>query len=65
MNNPDREYLESLYVGFAMIGFLMKGTPTEEIPFLSKTLAKSMLEDEAIGILSIKPKRQKRNERFL
>jgi hypothetical protein len=70
MNEQDNEYLEKLYAGFAMVGFLMNGDYTiEEIPSRSKALAKAMMEEEddeeELGIAAVKPKRKylRRNSR--
>jgi hypothetical protein len=47
MTEQDKEYLEALYAGFAMAGYLMNGDYSpEEIPNLAKKMAKSMMEDE-------------------
>jgi hypothetical protein len=61
MNDQDKEHLEAIYVGFAMIGFLMKGDYSiEEIPSLSKKLGAAMMEQEAtVGLPAIKRKRTK------
>lgn len=57
MTEQDKEHLEMLYAGFAMIGFIMSGEPLEDIPDMSKDMARRMLEEEG-GIAAIKPKRQ-------
>ena len=60
MNEQDREHLEAIYAGFAMIGFLINGDYSlEEIPSKSKTIAKAMIEDEVeeSGIVAIKKKK--------
>jgi hypothetical protein len=56
MSEQDKEYLESLYVGFAMVGLLVNGDYSfEEIPSLSKQLAKAMLVEEPDkGIVAVK-----------
>ena len=61
MTDQDKEYLESLYAGFAMIGFLMNGDYSpEEIPSKSKAMAKAMMEPEStVGLPAIKRKRTK------
>ncbi len=47
MTEQDKEYLEALYAGFAMAGYLMNGDYSpEEIPNLAKKMAKSMMEEE-------------------
>ena len=61
MNEQDKEYLEALYAGFAMAGYLMNGDYTaEEIPGLAKRMAKRMLEEEPDegGIVAIKPRKK-------
>jgi hypothetical protein len=60
MTEEEKEYLERLYAGFAMIGFLMNGDYSpEEIPSRAKNMAKAMMEDETEedGIVAIKKKR--------
>jgi hypothetical protein len=61
MNDQDKEHLEALYTGFAMVGFLMNGDYTvEEIPFLAKKMAASMMEPEAtVGLPAIKKRTRK------
>jgi hypothetical protein len=61
MEDKDKEHLEALYAGFAMIGFLMNGDYTaEEIPSLAKRMAASMMEPETtVGLPAIKRKRSK------
>lgn len=56
MNEQDKEYLEKIYAGLAMVGFLMNGDYTiEEIPSLSKGLAKAMMKEESEkGIVAVK-----------
>ncbi len=56
MTEQDREYLESLYAGFAMVGLLMNGDySTDEIPSRAKQLAKSMMVEEPDkGIVAVK-----------
>ena len=59
MNNQDKEHLEAVYRGLAMAGFIMNGDyHPEEIPTLSKAMAKLMMEDDNEGIVAIKPKRK-------
>ena len=60
MTEEEKEYLERLYAGFAMIGFLMNGDYSpEEIPSRAKNMAKAMMEDETEedGIVAIKKRR--------
>lgn len=56
MTEQDKEYLESLYVGFAMVGFLMNGDYSiDEIPNRAKQLAKAMMVEEPDkGIVAVK-----------
>ena len=61
MNEQDKEYLEALYAGFAMVGYLMNGDYTpEEIPGRAKQMARAMMEEETNegGIVAIKPRRK-------
>lgn len=61
MNEQDKEYLEALYAGFAMIGYLMNGDYSpEEIPGLAKRMARTMMEngENEGGIVGIKPRRK-------
>lgn len=61
MTEQDKEHLEAIYAGFAMLGFLMNGDYSpEEIPSRSKAMAKAMMEDEEAGIVAIKPKRNRK-----
>lgn len=60
MTEQDKEHLEAIYAGFAMIGYLMNGDYSpEEIPSKAKAMAKAMIEDEIEedGIVAIKKKR--------
>lgn len=60
MTEEEKEYLERLYAGFAMVGFLMNGDYSpEEIPSRAKAMAKAMMEDETEedGIVAIKKRR--------
>jgi hypothetical protein len=56
MTEQDREYLESLYAGFAMVGLLMNGNYSiDEVPNQAKQLAKSMMVEEPDkGIVAVK-----------
>lgn len=61
MSEQDKEHLEAIYAGFAMLGFLMNGDYSpEEIPSRSKAMAKAMMEEEEAGIVAIKPKRNRK-----
>ena len=61
MTEQDKDYLEALYAGFAMIGFLMNGDYSpEEIPSKSKAMAKAMMEPEVtVGLPAIKRRTKK------
>ena len=41
----DKEQLEAVYAGMAMMGFLIRGTPLHSIPEESKAMAKRMIEE--------------------
>ena len=59
MRAEEKEYLEAVYAGLAMAGFIMNGDyHPDEIPTLSKAMAKLMMEDDNEGIVAIKPKRK-------
>ena len=46
MNEQDKEYLEALYAGFAMVGYLINGDYSPgEIPGLAKRMARTMMEN--------------------
>jgi hypothetical protein len=61
MNEQDKEHLEAVYAGLAMVGFLMNGDYSiEEIPSRSKAMAKSMMQEEEAGIVAIKLKRNRK-----
>jgi hypothetical protein len=61
MTDQDKEHLEALYAGFAMVGYLINGDYTaDEIPSLAKRMASSMMEPETtVGLPAIKRKRTK------
>jgi len=61
MTEQDKEHLEAIYAGFAMIGYLMNGDYSpEEIPSRAKAMAKAMMEDEkVIGLPAIKRRTRK------
>jgi hypothetical protein len=60
MTEQDKQHLEWLYRGLAMTGFVINGDYSiEEIPVLSRELAKAMMsEPEESGIMAIKPKKK-------
>ncbi len=59
MRAEEKEYLEAVYAGLAMAGFIMNGDyHPEEIPTLAKAMARIMMQDESEGIVAIKPKRK-------
>ena len=61
MHEQDKEYLEALYAGFAMVGYLINGDYSpEEIPGLAKRMARAMVEngENEGGIVGIKPRRK-------
>lgn len=63
MNEQDKESWEMVFQGLAMVGYLMNGDYSpEEIPSLSKTLARAMMDDEVVeeeGIVAIKKRIRK------
>lgn len=61
MSEQDNEYLEKLYAGFAMAGYLMNGDYSpHEIPSLAKAMAKAMMEEvPEHGITAVKPKQRR------
>ena len=55
----DKEQLEAVYVGMAMMGFLIRGTPLHSIPEESKAMAKRMMEEEvSVGLPPIKKRKK-------
>jgi hypothetical protein len=65
MNEQDKEHLEAVYAGLAMVGFLMNGDYSpEEIPTRSKAMAKAMMEEETTdgGIATIKKRKYVRKD---
>ena len=55
----DKEQLEAVYAGMAMMGFLIRGTPLHNIPEESKAMAKRMMEEPAtIGLPAIKKRKK-------
>ena len=58
----DKEQLEAVYAGMAMMGFLIRGTPLHSIPEESKAMAKRMMEEEvSVGLPPIK-RRSRKND---
>jgi len=56
----DKEQLEAVYAGMAMMGYLIRGTPVHKIPEEAKAMAKAMMEDEkVIGLPAIKRRTRK------
>jgi len=56
----DKEQLESVYAGMAMMGYLIRGTPIHKIPGEAKAMAKAMMEEETtIGLPAIKRRTRK------
>lgn len=59
MRHDEKEYLEAVYRGLAMAGYIMNGDyHPDEIPTLSKAMAKLMMDEDNEGIVAIKPKRK-------
>jgi hypothetical protein len=60
MTDNEKEYMESLYAGLAMMGYLIRGNPIHKIPEDAKAMAKAMMEDEkVIGLPAIKRRTKK------
>jgi hypothetical protein len=56
----DKEQLEAVYAGMAMMGYLIRGAPIHKIPEEAKAMAKLMMEDEkVIGLPAIKRRTRK------
>jgi len=56
----DKEQLESVYAGMAMMGYLIRGAPIHKIPSEAKAMAKAMMEEETtIGLPAIKRRTRK------
>lgn len=56
----DKEQLEAVYAGMAMMGYLIRGTPIHKIPEDAKAMAKAMMEDETVvGLPAIKRRAKK------
>lgn len=55
----DKEQLEAVYTGMAMMGFIIRGTPLHSIPEEAKAMAKRMMEEETtVGIPAIKRRKK-------
>lgn len=56
----DKEQLEAVYAGMAMMGYLIRGTPIHKIPGEAKAMAKLMMEEETtVGLPAIKRRSKK------
>lgn len=56
----DKEQLEAVYAGMAMMGYLIRGTPIHRIPDDAKAIAKAMMEEESVvGLPAIKRRAKK------
>jgi len=58
MNEQDKEYLEKLYKGFAMVGFIISRYDIDDIPTLADKMAKAMMKEPSMGITAVEPKRR-------
>lgn len=56
MTNNEKEYMESLYAGLAMMGYLIRGAPIHKIPGDSKAM---MDEEPTAGLPAIKRRTRK------
>lgn len=56
----DKEQLEAVYAGMAMMGYLIRGAPIHKIPSEAKAMARAMMEEETtIGLPAIKRRTKK------
>lgn len=56
----DKEQLEAVYAGMAMMGFIIRGLPIHKIPEESKAMAKAMMDEEStVGLPAIKRRTRK------
>jgi hypothetical protein len=56
----DKEQLEAVYAGMAMMGYLIRGNPIHKIPEDAKAMAKAMMEEETtVGLPAIKRRTRK------
>ena len=65
MTENEKEYMEGLYTGMAMMGFLIRGTPLHSIPEESKAMAKRMMEEEVTAGLPPIKRRKKSGQKVL
>ena len=54
----DKEQLEAVYAGMAMMGFIIRGSPLHSIPEDAKAMAKRMMEEPAAGLPAIKKRKK-------
>ena len=54
----DKEQLEAVYAGMAMMGFIIRGSPLHSIPEDAKAMAKRMMEEPATGLPAIKKRKK-------
>jgi len=60
MTDSEKEYMESLYAGLAMMGYLIRGAPIHKIPEDAKAMARAMMEQEPVaGLPAIKRRTRK------
>lgn len=59
MTENEKEYMEGLYTGMAMMGFIIRGEPLHNIPEKSKSMAKRMMEEEVTAGLPPIKRRKK------
>jgi hypothetical protein len=60
MTDNEKEYMESLYAGLAMMGYLIRGAPIHKIPGDAKAMARAMMEEEStLGLPAIKRRTRK------
>ena len=56
----DKEQLEAVYAGMAMMGFIIRGLPIHKISEESKAMAKAMMDEEStVGLPAIKRRTRK------
>jgi hypothetical protein len=55
----DKEQLEAVYAGMAMMGLIIRGAPFHNIPEEAKAMAKRMMEEEvSAGLPPIKRRKK-------